>query len=159
MTGVRVRAAAVIAVAILAAPRAAQVASVALPFELVNRHVMLPVSVNGGAPLSFIFDTGDRVAILDLDRARTLGLTLGREVRIGGVGSSPAAGNMLGGTTFTIPGLPRFSQPVVLALPLARLAPRLGHDLDGILGADFIKEFVVEIDYAARVLRLHDRAA
>jgi len=159
MTGVRVRAAVVIALAILAAPRAAQVAPVVLPFELVNRHIMLPVSVNGGAPLAFIFDTGDRVAILDLDRARTLGLALGSDIRVGGVGSTPAAGNLLNGTRFTIPGLAGFSQPVVAALPLARLATRLGHDFDGILGTDFIRQFVVEIDYAARVLRLHDRGA
>lgn len=156
---IRVRAAAAVVLSLTAALQPAQVAPVALPFELVNRHIVLPVSVNGGAPLSFIFDTGDRVAILDLDRAKRMGVTLGQEVRVGGVGSARAAGNFLSGATYTVPGLPGFSQPVVVALPLTRLATRLGHDFDGILGADFIKEFVVEIDYAAGVLRLHDRGA
>src|SRR5262245_61494010 len=98
MTRVRARAAAAIVLAFVAALRA-QTAPVTLPFELVNRHIMLPVSVNGGPPLSFIFDTGDRVALLNLDRARQLGVPLGQEIRVGGVGSTPASGNLLRETT------------------------------------------------------------
>jgi hypothetical protein len=59
--------------------------------------------------------------------------------------------------SFTIAGLPGFSQPVHLALPIARMAPRFGHDFDGIIGSDFIQQFVVEVDYQARVIRLHDK--
>ena len=44
-------------------------------------------------------------------------------------------------------------------MPLGRLASRFGHDFDGIIGSDFIKQFVVEIDYQAQVLRLHDKEA
>jgi hypothetical protein len=44
-----------------------------------------------------------------------------------------------------------------MALPLDRLQPRFGHDIDGIIGGDFIKQFVVEIDYPAHVLRFHDK--
>jgi len=34
---------------------------------------------------------------------------------------------------------------------------KFGHDIDGIIGGDFIKQFVVEVDYPAQVLRLHDK--
>jgi PDZ domain/Aspartyl protease len=45
-----------------------------------------------------------------------------------------------------------------MALPIGHLASRLGHDFDGIIGFEFIEQFVVEVDYQARVLRLHDKS-
>ncbi|HSS19763.1 MAG TPA: hypothetical protein VLL54_06790 [Pyrinomonadaceae bacterium] len=44
------------------------------PFELINRHIVLKVKVNDSASLSFVLDTGDRYAIINLDRAKQLGL-------------------------------------------------------------------------------------
>jgi PDZ domain/Aspartyl protease len=129
---------------------------ITVPFELVNRHIVLGVTVNGSPPLPFVLDTGDKVAIVDLDRARQLGLTMGREAHVGGIGADQLAGFFLDGASFGVPALQSFTQPVVLAIPLSRLAAWLGHDFDGILGADFIQRFVVEIDYAKTVLTLHD---
>jgi hypothetical protein len=37
------------------------------------------------------------------------------------------------------------------------LKPNFGHDVNGIIGSDFIKQFVVEVDYPARVISLHDK--
>lgn len=129
---------------------------VTVPFELVNRHIVVGVTVNGSTPLPFVLDTGDKVAILDLDRARQLGLAMGRDVHVGGIGADRLAGFFLAGASFGVPALPSFTQPVAIAIPLSRLAARLGHEFDGILGADFIQRFVVEIDYAKRTLTLHD---
>jgi len=50
--------------------------SVALPFELANKHIVLKVRVNNSRPLSFVLDTGDKFAIIDLERARELKLDL-----------------------------------------------------------------------------------
>ena len=44
-----------------------------------------------------------------------------------------------------------------MALPIRVLAPRLGQDFDGILGSNFIEQFVVEVDYLNRHLKLHDK--
>ena len=131
---------------------------VTVPFELVNRHIVIGASVNGSRALSFVLDTGDRVAVIDLGRARELGLQLDREVQVGGVGASQMTGYFLRGATLQVAGVTGAPQPVVVALPLGPLSTRLGHDFDGILGTDFIQQFVVEIDYAARTLRLHDPA-
>ncbi len=59
--------------------------------------------------------------------------------------------------SFTVSGLEAFSQPVTLALPIGRLASRLGQDFDGIIGSNFIEQFVIEIDYQTRTLRLYDK--
>lgn len=136
------------------APSAAEVT---IPFELVNRHVVLQVRVNNSRPLSFVLDTGDRFAIIDLERAKELGLNLQGQITVGGAGSGRPTGALVKASTFTIPGVAGFSQPVNLALPIRNLASRLGQDFDGILGCEFIKEFVVELDYQSRVLKLHDK--
>lgn len=136
---------------------AASATGVAIPFELVNRHVVIQVRVNNSRPLSFVLDTGDKFAVIDLERAKELGLNLQGELRVGGAGSERPTGAFVRGSTFTIPGLAGFSQPVNIALPVQNLASRMGQDFDGILGSEFIKEFVVELDYQARVLKLHDK--
>ena len=139
-------------------PKPAPSASeVTIPFELVNRHVVIQVKVNNSRPLSFVLDTGDKFAIIDLERAKELGLNLQGELRAGGAGSERPTGAFVRNSTFTIPGLDGFSQPVNIALPVRNLAPRMGQDFDGILGSEFIKEFVLELDYQARVLKLHDK--
>lgn len=135
-------------------------AAITVPFELVNRHVILKIKVNDSKPLSFVLDTGDKYAIINLDRAKELGLKLQGELRMGGAGGGEnPTGAYVQGAAFTIPEMPGFSQPVNLALPIGRLASRMGQDFDGIIGSEFIKEFVVEIDYQARVLKLHDKNA
>ena len=129
----------------------------AIPFELVVKHVLLPVRVNGSRPLQFLLDTGDKFAIIDLDRARELGLSLKGEIRVGGAGSQVIPASRVQNSSFTIPGLEGFSQPIKLALPLKSFAAILGQDIDGIIGHDFIKEFVLELDYQARQIKLHDQ--
>lgn len=135
-------------------------AAVTIPFDLVNRHIVLKVKVNNSKPLSFVLDTGDKYAIINLDRAKELGLKLEGEVQMAGAGGGAGApGAHVQDATFTIPEVPGFSQPVNLALPIGRMASRMGQDFDGIIGSEFIKEFVVEIDYQARLLKLHDKNA
>ncbi len=132
-------------------------APVEIPFELANRHIMLKVKVDGSRPLSFVLDTGDKYAVLDLERAKELGLKLQGQIRVGGAGAGTQTGAFVEGANFTIPGFEGFVQPVRMALPIGHMAQGFGQPFDGIIGYDFIKEFVVEVDYPARVIRLHDK--
>jgi hypothetical protein len=138
-------------------PRPVDGSAVTIPFDLVVGHIVLKVKINNSRSLSFVLDTGDKVAIVDTDRAKELGLDLQGQMRVGGAGSETLPGSFVKNSTWTIPGLEGFSQPVFLAIPLGRMAARFGHDFDGIIGADFIKQFVVEVDYQARVIRLHNK--
>lgn len=131
--------------------------AVVIPFELVNRHIILKVKVNNSRPLSFVLDTGDMFAIIDLERARELGLKLQGELKMHGAGAGVPTGAFVKETTFTIDGFEGFSQPVTMALPIRNLSPRLGQDFDGIIGSEFIKQFVLEIDYQARLIKLYDK--
>ena len=126
-----------------------------IPFKLVTRHIVVPVKINNSRPLSFVFDTGDKVGIVDIACAKELGLDLHGQVHIGGAGSDTLLGSYVRGASWKLQGVEDFSQPIVLAIPLGRLAARFGHDFDGIIGSDFIKQFVIEVDYQASVLKLH----
>src|SRR4051812_4702827 len=97
--------------AIITTPQQAARESVSIPFELATRHIMLKVKV-GDAPLSFVLDTGDKFAIINLERAKQLGLKLEGQVRAGGAGSETSNGSFVRDSTFTIPGLAGFSQPL-----------------------------------------------
>ena len=131
---------------------------VSIPFELVTRHIVVKTKVNNSRPLSFIFDTGDKVGIIDMDRAKELGLKLQGQIRVGGAGAETLPGAMVQDAHWSLVGLDGFSQPVFLAMPLNNISARFGHDIDGIIGSDFIKQFVVEVDYETQQLRLHDKS-
>ena len=132
-------------------------APVTIPFELVTRHIVVKVKINDSRPLSFVFDTGDKVGIVDTDVAKELGLKLDGQLRVGGAGADSLPGSFVKEANWSLPGLDGFSQPVSIAIPLRRMAARAGHDFDGIIGSDFIKQYVVEVDYQNRVLKLHDK--
>jgi membrane-associated protease RseP (regulator of RpoE activity) len=139
------------------ATQSATTAPVIIPFEMVTRHIVVKVRINGSRPLSFVFDTGDKVGIVDTEVAKELGLKLDGQLRVGGAGADTLPGSFVKEATWSLPGLEGFSQPISITIPLGRMAARAGHDFDGIIGSDFIKQYVVEVDYQNRVLRLHNR--
>ncbi|HLA11450.1 MAG TPA: aspartyl protease family protein [Pyrinomonadaceae bacterium] len=138
--------------------RSTTTAPVSIPFEMVTRHIIVKVTVDKSPPLSFVFDTGARRAIIDIDRAKELGLNLQRQVRVGGAGSQTLTGAMVQDARWSLAGLEGFSQPISLAIPLRNVAARFGQELDGIIGGEFISQFVVEVDYQAQLLKLHDKS-
>ena len=143
---------------VIGAQKTASPAPVVIPFEFVTRHILIKVRINNSAPLSFILDTGDKVAIIDIGKAKSLGLTLEGSVNVGGAGAGTLKGSMVRDATLNVVGLDGITQPVVMAIPLDGFAPRFGHAIDGIIGADFIGQFAMEIDYPGRVLRFYDKA-
>jgi hypothetical protein len=95
--------------------------------------------------------------VIDLAVAKALGLKLGAPVDAGGGGKKAVMGNMLSDSPFSLVGLKDFSQPLFLALPMDDLAKISGHEWAGILGTDFISEFVVQIDYLSKTITLHNK--
>jgi hypothetical protein len=134
-------------------------APVTIPFELANRHVIVNVSVNKSRPLSFVLDTGASTAIIRTNTAKELGLSLHGSVNGRGAGAGSQVGSRVRDAVWSLVGLERFTQPVAAALPMPELPSALGRDVAGIIGGEFIKQFVMELDTQARLIRLHDRAA
>jgi hypothetical protein len=135
----------------------ANFSQITIPFELVNEHISIKAQVNDSRALEFMLDTGDKFAIVDLDLAKELGVKLGGDIDAHGMGTQVTKGAFVKGASFRLSGFTGFSQPVTLAFPMRNLAPRLGHDLDGVIGSEFIKYFVLELDYQKRTITLHNR--
>ncbi len=146
---------------VVVSPRASAVQAptgpVTIPFDLATRHIMVKVRVNNSRPLSFVLDTGAHLALVRAQTAAELGLSLYGSVNSGGAGAGTMVGHRVRDARWTLVGLEGFSQPVTLALPFPALPAGLGQDVDGIIGGEFLREFVVEFDYQARVMTLHDR--
>ena len=130
---------------------------VSIPFELATRHIIVKVSVNKSRPLSFVLDTGATAAIIRMDVAKELGLSLYGSANTGGAGAGRQSGQQVKNATWSLVGLDSFADPLRLALPLPVLPVALGRDVDGIIGGEFIKQFVIELDYQARSLTVHHR--
>jgi len=157
--GFRVRVALVLglALALAASGRSFTAAApVEIAFELSGNHVFVPVRA-GDQDLWFVLDTGAGTSLLDLSRARAMHLGLGQafSARGGGPASTPGARLAQPATVTVGSGPTAVAVPVAAALDFSSLAAYAGRDFDGILGGDFIRRFVVEIDFAQQRLRLH----
>lgn len=130
---------------------------VSIPFEQVNKNIFVRVSVEHSKPHWFVLDTGVKYAVINLTLAKSLGLGLGDAVPVGGAGKDTVTGYFLKNSSFALPALEGFSQPLFLALPMDELAALSGHEFAGILGYEFIRQFVVEIDYIQKTVTLHDK--
>ena len=101
--------------------------------------------------LHFLVDSGASVSVVNSVTARRLGLKIGSEVTVNGVdtvltGHWPVK---LSARASQIE-LPR----EYLALDLTKLSDACGRPVDGLVGADFFRDRVVQIDYTTQKLRV-----
>ncbi|MEP3388488.1 MAG: aspartyl protease family protein, partial [Reichenbachiella sp.] len=66
-----------IAAVLYAGVALAQKPVASFPFEQYGSHSFIKVKVNNSEELDFIFDTGDGLTVLNIDRAKELGMTSG----------------------------------------------------------------------------------
>lgn len=124
-----------------------------IPFELFGNLILMQVTVNNSDPLRFILDTGADTSVIDAQLANVLRLKpQGRMVASGAAGSAEAT--FTKGVSVNLQGVKIFDQTIYV-LPLESLFA-LGRKIDGVLGNDILKEFVVEIDYSARTINLYE---
>ena len=126
-----------------------------IPFEVSSNLIFLHVRVNGSVPLWVILDTGAAGTLLDTNRAKALGIKVSGSEEVQGVGETSVAAGMAKNVSFSLPGVD-FQARVVVVLPLSNLNRYVGRVVDGVLGHDFFSRFVVEIDYAARVINVYE---
>ena len=125
-----------------------------IPIDVFGNHVFVKVCA-GDRALDFTLDTGASMNFFDLHTAERLGIKLGDGFIGTGAGAGSVAGAHLEGASVRFAGS-SLTQPISGALDFSRLPPRSGHRMDGMLGYDFIRRFVVAIDYVKQELRLYD---
>jgi hypothetical protein len=146
-------------VAPIVAPRATPLGqkTLRLPFERYHGLIFLTARVNGSEPLSFCFDTGASLTVINEPRATALGLALRDRRRIDGADGGEGSMNFAFAQGVSIDlGEARFAPDQVGVTSMTLAEKLLGHPMDGVLGRDFISRYVVEIDYAGKALTLYE---
>lgn len=122
------------------------------PFKFSEGLVWIEVTVpQTNKPLNFLVDTGAGVSVINLSTAKRIGLKLGQEVMVHGVQ-----------TMLTGYWQERMSAKVgavelprgYLAVDLEKLSSSCERTVDGLVGADFFRGRVVQIDFDAQTIRL-----
>lgn len=125
-----------------------------LPIEFREGLIWVEVNVPQSAePLNFLLDTGASVSVVNLMTARRLDLKLGRKVPVTGVRATLQG-------FWPVPlsaTASRIQLPAnYLALDLSKLSSACSRSVDGLVGADFFRGRIVQIDYTSQKLRVFD---
>ena len=124
-----------------------------IPFDFDDGAIVIQVRVNNSQPLKFFFDTGAGMSVVSAAQAANLQLRAAGKLNVTGTGGT-VGGTIAAGLSLGVKGVTVLNQSVAV-LSLDDF-PCEARDIAGIIGYDFIKKFVVEIDYEAKVLRLVD---
>jgi len=122
------------------------------PFQYREGLLWVEVTIlQSDKPLNFLLDTGAGVSAINLNTAKRIGLKLGQEVTVHGVE-----------TMLTGYWQQRMSAKVgdvqlpqkYLAVDLEKLSRSCERPVDGLVGMDFFREHIVQIDFAAQKIRV-----
>lgn len=122
------------------------------PFEYREGLIWVQVQVaESREPLRFLLDSGAEVSVVNLDTAKRLGLSLGERVNVSSV-QTTMPGYWPQKLSANASGVALPSD--YLALDLSKLSRACTQSVDGLIGADFFKGRIVQIDFVSQKIRL-----
>jgi predicted aspartyl protease len=124
------------------------------PFEQYGDHTFIKVKVNNSPELDYIFDTGDGLAILDINKASEMGISSGSDEVIASAEGS-ISGKRVKHNEFSIGGAP-IHNVELHETDLTHLEISIGREIDGIIGYDVLDNYVVSINYDDKIMELYD---
>lgn len=124
------------------------------PFEQYGDHSFIKVKVNNSEELDFIFDTGDGLTVLNIDRAKELGMTSGSSATTTSA-EGTISGKLVKHNELTVGGAPVHNIKVY-ETSLTHLEMSIGRDIDGIIGYDILNSYVVSMNYDTKTIELYD---
>ncbi|MEY8848088.1 aspartyl protease family protein [Psychroserpens sp. XS_ASV72] len=128
-----------------------------IKFELIGNLIVLPVELNG-VELSFVLDSGVSKPILfNLANLDSLQINKVETIKLRGLGGGEPVEAIKSRNNFLKVGNAlNINQDIYVVFDSAlNFTPRLGTPIHGIIGFDLLKDFVVEINYAAKFIVLH----
>lgn len=137
----------------MTAPAPAPVAPVALPFTLRFGHVLFDARVNG-QPATLVLDTGSSACGIDAEWGKSQQLPAGREAKA--VGTEDVGIRLTTVESLSLGNGVELRNELAALVPLHDFSAQHGRRIHGTIGFPLFSTHVVEIDYAARVVRLHD---
>lgn len=127
-------------------------------FQLVNNLIVIPLTVNG-TELSFILDSGVSNPILfNLSDQDSVQLNNVSEIRIKGLGNGePIEALSSKKNEFALKKLVNDNQLLYVVMDRdLNFSSSMGVTIHGIVGYDLFRDFVVDIDYAKKVIKFYN---
>jgi hypothetical protein len=138
----------VLAIGLCAPARAGEV-----PATFRDGLIFVRASIGHGPAGTFLLDTGAGVSVLDARFAAAAGVKLGDEIHLVG-GGGAAAARRAENVDLTLAGGAVAGEVDPTVTDMRRIDRGMGAALDGILGDDLLRQFVVTLDYRQGVVRL-----
>jgi hypothetical protein len=127
-----------------------------IPFEFLGKHIFADARLDGKGPFDFVVDTGG-VNLISPELQARLGLrTSGRETGRGVGSQSVQSGETI--VPLTQLGAAVFKQRPYYVYPLDAIYANGGVPLQGMVGNQLFRAFVMRIDYGAQTISLIKRA-
>ncbi len=120
-------------------------------FDWRKGMIFVPVSINGSKPLSFVLDSGSARTLIDHHVAATLGLKESGTGSLQGAGAGRIPVKFIHDVSIALPGVESKGHELSTA-DLQPLEASLAVKVDGILGYELFRRFVVTVDYDAKSL-------
>ncbi len=136
-----------------AQPQTTQNSEQTIPLDLSGPRPSVSVSINGGAPELWVFDTGAGSSVMNIDRATALNLPHEADVRLGSpIGGTPQLGFMTTLTNVTAGGV---------AIPSMHIAavPAIMADRTGVLSPNVFRGQLVTFDFGHAQVRVSAKNA
>lgn len=124
-----------------------------IPFELVDNHVALPVTIDGKGPFTFLFDTGG-ANLIDAEVAKQLGLGAAGEAQGNGVGAKTEAIQFARVDTLEVGDATLRKQNFIVVPVRAGFGTSSGKPVDGLIGFEVLARFVTTFDYGTNTIVL-----
>lgn len=129
-------------------------ASVEIPFESHAGMIWVQIQSKEDKALHFLVDSGAGISVIDLGVARRLGFRLGNRSVVQGVGYRASA-HTIGDFDGSVSGLKLPAK--LLAFDLSAVSHACGRQVDGLIGMDFFRKRIVQIDFGNRKVRVLSR--
>jgi PDZ domain/Aspartyl protease len=132
--------------------------SVTIPIDVTSYGgIVLQARINNSPPMSFYLDSGASLPfVINVNKAKELGLKLrGSLSREGGAGPNSYETSLTSGLTIALENK-TFTNQTASVMSLRVIEEQFGRPVDGLVGLDLFLNYVVEIDYVSKKLKLYD---
>ena len=127
-------------------------------FRLINNLIVIPLEING-QQLSFILDTGvNKTIIFNLSKNDSLGLLNPKKVNLKGLGGGePVVAILSEKNKINIRGLIGYNESIYVILKdFFDLSSKMGTTINGIIGYNLLKNFIVKINYKTKKIDFYN---
>lgn len=133
--------------------------AVAIPFKFINKNIIVPITINDSDTLFFMIDSGlTHTLITQLFPEDSLQLNNTDEETIKGLGGDETLNVVISyNNTIKLKGITGIQQRInFIKEDIFNLSQLAGHKINGIIGYDFLKHFIIKIDYRRHILTLYN---